>query len=138
MALQKGPYIMLIVMLFLLMAGLGATLRPPDVQAVLKHPRSLFLGMASQFGWMPLIAFSMATGLGWTTGGSKEKLYAITLVLQGCTPGGSTSNMYMYFSRGDVALSVTMTVCSTMASFAMMPLLLAATRWRRLRRRARL
>eukprot|EP00948_MAST-09A_sp_MAST-9A-sp1_P001120 g1120.t1 len=52
------------------------------------------------------------------------QLKGITTVLQGCTPGGSTSNFYAYFSRGDVALSVCMTMASTLCAFGMMPALL--------------
>ena len=54
------------------------------------------------------------------------QLLAVTTILQGCTPGGSTSNFYAYFTRGDVALSVCMTMMSTLCAFFMMPLLLWA------------
>ena len=56
MALQKGPYIMLIAMLFLLMAGLGATLRAPDVQFVLKHPKPVIMISLQHFHGDPTAA----------------------------------------------------------------------------------
>ena len=46
------------------------------------------------------------------------------MILIGCTPGGSTSNLFTYFSRGDLPLSIGMTLVSNTAAFVMMPLLL--------------
>ena len=46
------------------------------------------------------------------------------MILIGCTPGGTTSNLFTYFSRGEVSLSIAMTVVSNVAAFFMMPLLL--------------
>jgi predicted Na+-dependent transporter len=50
---------------------------------------------------------------------------AIGLILMGCMPGGTTSNIFTYFSKGTLALSIMMTVCSTLVAVAMVPALLA-------------
>ena len=75
-------------------------------------------------GYMPLIAYVTCILCGWADGTPNEKVWAITLVLQGCTPGGSSSNLYTYFSKGDLPLSVCMTITSTCLAFVMLPRLL--------------
>jgi len=71
-----------------------------------------------QFGFMPLFSFVLAKMLNVTDA------QGVSMVLIGCTPRGSTSNVFTYHAGGDVSLTITMTVCSTMMAFAMMPLLL--------------
>lgn len=103
---------------FLLMLGMGSTLRTLDFKAALKRPKGIIIGFVSQFGLMPLIAFGLAALF------KLPPEAAIGLILVGCTPGGTTSNLFTYFSKGDVALSISMTVASTVTAFFMMPLLL--------------
>ena len=109
---------LLAVLLLVLMTGIGATLSPRHFREILRAPKGVLVGLASQFGWMPLIAFGLAKGLALPTP------MAIGLVLIGCTPGGTTSNMFTYYARADVALSVSMTVVSTAVATVVMPLLL--------------
>lgn len=109
---------LLAVLLLVLMTGIGATLSPRHFRDILRAPKGVLVGLASQFGWMPLIAFGLAKGLALPTP------MAIGLVLIGCTPGGTTSNMFTYYARADVALSVSMTVVSTAVAAVVMPLLL--------------
>jgi len=104
-------------MIFVLMLGMGATLTPRDFGTALKRPKGIAIGMLSQFGVMPLLAFGIARLLG------LPDLVAISLILVGSTPGGTTSNLFAYFSRGDVSLSISMTVASSMAAIVMMPVL---------------
>lgn len=73
--------------------------------------------MISQFGFMPLIAFGLAIGFG------LSPLFSIGLILVGCTPGGTTSNLLTYYAKGDVALSISMTITSTILAIVMMPFL---------------
>lgn len=113
--LEKG---LLAALLLVLMTGIGATLSPAHFKQIFKAPRGVLIGLASQFGWMPLIAFGLAKGL------ELPAPMAIGLVLIGCTPGGTTSNMFTYYARADVALSVSMTVVSTAVATVVMPLLL--------------
>lgn len=109
---------LLAVLLLVLMTGIGATLSPAHFRDILKAPKGVLIGLASQFGWMPLIAFGLAKGLG------LPPPMAVGLVIVGCTPGGTTSNMFTYYAGADVALSVSMTVVSTAVATVVMPLLL--------------
>ena len=109
---------LLAVLLLVLMTGIGATLSPGHFRDILKSPKGVLIGLASQFGWMPLIAFGLAKGL------ELPPPMAIGLVLIGCTPGGTTSNMFTYYAGADVALSVSMTVVSTAVATVVMPVLL--------------
>jgi len=117
-----GPFekALLAVLLLVLMTGIGSTLSAAQFRAIVRRPRGVLIGLASQFGWMPLIAFGLARGLELPTP------MAIGLVLIGCTPGGTTSNLFTYYARADVALSVSMTVVSTAVAVVVMPLLLMA------------
>lgn len=103
-----------------LMVGMGASLTPADYARALERPRAVLVGLASQFGWMPLLAFLAIRVLG------LEDTDALGLLLMACASGGNASNMFTYFSRADVALSITMTAISTLASVVLMPTLLYA------------
>jgi len=109
---------LLALMIFVIMLGMGSSLTVDDFRAVARKPRGVLIGFISQFGLMPFIAFSLATLLGF------PPAFAIALILIGCLPGGTTSNMFAYFSRGSVALSISMTTASTIMALIMMPLLL--------------
>ncbi|MEM6959808.1 MAG: bile acid:sodium symporter [Myxococcota bacterium] len=109
--------VLLALLLLVLMAGMGATLTPKSFRDVAKRPAGVLIGLASQFGWMPLVAF----GLGKLFGLSAP--LALGLLIVGCTPGGTTSNLFSYYARADVALSISMTVVSTVVAVAAMPLL---------------
>ncbi len=109
---------LLAVLLLVLMTGLGTTLTGQQFREILRRPKGVLVGLASQFGWMPLVAYGLAAGLNLPTP------MAIGLVLIGCTPGGTTSNLFTYYARADVALSVSMTVVSTAVAVVVMPMLL--------------
>lgn len=106
------------VLVIVLMVGMGATLTLGHFKEILKRPRGVLIGLFSQFGWMPLIAFALAKGFALNTE------FAISLVIIGCTPGGTTSNMFTYYAKADLALSVAMTACSTIVAVGVMPLVL--------------
>lgn len=101
-----------------LMVGMGASLTWGDYARALERPRAMLIGLASQFGWMPLLAY---LAVGWL---ELEGTDAMGLMLMACTSGGNASNMFAYFSRADVALSISMTAVSTLASVVLMPILL--------------
>lgn len=101
------------------MTGMGATLTPKSFRAVATRPKGVLIGLLSQFGWMPLIAFGLAQALG------LSPALSVGLIIVGCTPGGTTSNLFAYYSRADVALSISMTVVSTVVAVVAMPLLVA-------------
>lgn len=103
-------------MMFLLMMGMGASLSFQDFKESFKKPKALFIGILSQYGLMPLIGFLLAKVLNLPTEA------AISLILVGCTPGGTTSNLFAYLSKANLALSISMTCFSTMVAFVMMPI----------------
>jgi bile acid transporter len=109
---------LLALMIFVIMLGMGASLTIDDFRAVVRKPKGVFIGFLSQFGLMPFIAFALATVLNF------PPAFAIALILIGCLPGGTTSNMFTYFARGSVALSISMTTASTILALFMMPILL--------------
>jgi bile acid transporter len=110
---------LLAVLLLVLMFGMGAGLTAENFRAVARRPFAPLLGLASQFGWMPLIAFVLARAL------ALPDDIAISLLVVGCVPGGTTSNLFTMYAKSDVALSVSMTAISTIAAVVLMPLVLA-------------
>jgi BASS family bile acid:Na+ symporter len=115
-----GPFeqALLAAMIFAIMLGMGASLTPRDFWLALKRPQGLAIGVVSQYGFMPLIGFTMAILL------DLPEPIAIGLLIVSCMPGGTTSNIFTYFSKGNLALSVLMTVTSTIFGVVMIPLVL--------------
>ncbi|RVT53388.1 bile acid:sodium symporter [Rubrivivax albus] len=107
------------VMMMVIMLGMGASLTFKDFAIALRKPQGILVGLACQYGLMPLIAYGMATALG------LPPAYAIGLILMGCMPGGTTSNIFTYFSKGTLSLSILMTMCSTLVAVFMVPVTLA-------------
>ncbi len=108
----------LAIMMAVIMLGMGASLTFKDFTLALKRPYGLFIGLASQYGIMPLTAFTLALVL------PVSDPVKIGLLIMGCMPGGTTSNIFTYFSKGNLALSVLMTVTSTIFGVILIPLLL--------------
>jgi bile acid transporter len=105
-------------LLVVLMFGLGATLTLDHFRQVLERPKAVLVGLAAQFGGMPLVAFLLARGL------DLEPAAALGLVITGASPGGTTSNMFSYYARADVALSVSTNAASKLLALLLMPLCL--------------
>jgi bile acid transporter len=116
--LYAHDQILLALMIFVIMLGMGSSLTPDDFRTVVRKPKGVLIGFVSQFGLMPFLAYTLATTLNFSPA------FAISLILIGCLPGGTTSNMFTYFSRGSVALSISMTTASTVLALVMMPILL--------------
>lgn len=110
--------ILLAAMVGIIMLGMGASLTLRDFTLALKRPYGLAIGVASQYGIMPFVAFTLAAVLPVSTE------IKIGLLLMGCMPGGTTSNIFTYFSKGNLALSVLMTVTSTIFGVILIPILL--------------
>jgi BASS family bile acid:Na+ symporter len=110
--------VMLALMIFVIMLGMGASLTPRDFYLALRRPYGLAIGLASQYGFMPLIGFALASVL------ALPETIAVGLLIMACMPGGTTSNIFTYFSHGNLALSLLMTVTSTIAGIVMIPLVL--------------
>lgn len=108
---------LLSVALGLIMLAMGLTLSFEDYRRLTELPKALVAGVALQFAVMPLAGFGIAWGLG------LEEGLAVGLILVACCPGGTASNIVAYLARGNVALSVVMTMTSTFAAIALTPLL---------------
>jgi BASS family bile acid:Na+ symporter len=105
-------------MIFVIMLGMGASLTPRDFVLAFKRPYGLLIGLVSQYGIMPLIGFTLAMLL------PLPQAVAIGLLVIACMPGGTTSNIFTYFSKGNLALSILMTVTSTIFGVILVPILL--------------
>jgi len=103
--------------LALIMTMMGLTLGWTDFKIVARRPWSVALGFGLQYTLMPLLGWTIA----WLF--RLETPYALGLVLIACCPGGIASNLFTLLGRGDLALSVGMTVVSTLLAFVMTPLL---------------
>jgi BASS family bile acid:Na+ symporter len=111
----SGPWI--VWGLALVMLGMGLTLNVADFAAVLRLPGAVAVGFAAQYTIMPLLGWSVGKML------ALPAPFAVGLILVACCPGGTASNLVTYLARGNVALSVIMTMCSTLAAVVMTPLL---------------
>ena len=95
-------------MLGIIMFGMGMTMTPNDFKSVLQSPKAVIIGVAAQFVVMPGLAFILC------------KLFqlppeiAIGVILVGCCPGGTASNVITYMAKGNTALSVACTSVSTL------------------------
>ena len=105
------------VLLGVIMLGMGLTLSPQDFARVFKLPRAIATGVVLQFTIMPLAGITFATLFGLETG------LAVGLILVSCCPGGTASNVVAYLARANLALSVTMTMVSTLIAVILTPLL---------------
>jgi BASS family bile acid:Na+ symporter len=108
---------LIVVGLGLIMLGMGMTLTLADFARVASRPVAVVAGFVAQFTIMPAAAWAIARAFDLPTP------FAVGLILVGCCPGGTASNVVTYIARADVALSVTMTTCSTLAAVALTPLL---------------
>ncbi|MCS7018580.1 MAG: bile acid:sodium symporter family protein [Cytophagales bacterium] len=106
--------------LAILMLGMGMTLSPADFKRVVVFPKAAAAGVASQVLLLPL--------LGWLIVSIWQLPAAIAvgvMIIAAC-PGGATSNLITYFSRGDVALSITLTALSSAITVFTIPLIVNA------------
>lgn len=101
-----------------IMCSLGLALTPADFRRVLTAPRGVAIGMLNMALLSPLLAFAMAKMFG------LAPELAVGLVLLGASPGGMMANMLTHLSRGDTALSVTMTAISSIGAAVTVPLFL--------------
>src|SRR5690625_4460616 len=117
------PYISFL--LGFIMFGMGLTLSIADFKTVLKQPKQVALGVLVQFTIMPSLAYALAVVF------QLPPEVAAGVILVGCCPGGTASNVITLLARGNVALSVAMTSASTLLAPLMIPVLtwLLASRW---------
>lgn len=93
--------------LTLLMFELGLTLQTEDFKLFRKRPRPIIAGLAGQIILLPMLAFALGHVF------QLEPLFFIGIILIACSPGGSSSNIFSMIAKGDVALSVSLTACSS-------------------------
>ena len=105
------------ILLGVVMFGMGMTLRLEDFRLVFQRPRDVFVGALAQFTIMPGLAWLLAKGF------ALPPDLAAGVILVGTCPGGTSSNVMTYLSRGDVALSVSMTMTTTVLAPVVTPLL---------------
>ncbi|MFD2210870.1 bile acid:sodium symporter family protein [Virgibacillus halophilus] len=118
-----APHISLL--LGIIMFGMGLTLSIDDFKGIIKMPKSVLVGVISQYTIMPLLAFGLATAF------QLPAEVAVGVILVGCCPGGTASNVMTFLAKGNTALSVTITAVSTLLAPLLTPALtlLFASKW---------
>jgi BASS family bile acid:Na+ symporter len=113
------------IFILIIMFGLGAGLTPKDFGLALRRPWGLIIGWVTQFAVMPFTAYVLiVTFLFPFSTGENIAFIALGALIMGAVPAGTTSNLFTYFSKGNLALSVMMTINSTLWAFIMTPLML--------------
>ena len=102
--------------LFIIMLGMGLSLVVADFRRVLQYPKAVLLGLVNQLLLLPMIAFGITLLLG------LPNEIAIGMILLASCPGGVTSNLISHVSRGDTALSITLTAISSFITLMTIPL----------------
>ena len=115
--LQQIPTKVINYLLGVVMFGMGLTLNLKDFKIVFSRPKDVIIGCLAQFTVMPLLAWGLARLF------SLDEALALGVVLVGCCPGGTASNVITYLAKGDLALSVGMTGVSTLLAPFLTPLL---------------
>lgn len=116
-ALQQVRPTVINYLLGVVMFGMGLTLNLKDFKIVFSRPKDVIIGCLAQFTIMPLLAWGLARLF------QLDEALALGVVLVGCCPGGTASNVITYLAKGDLALSVGMTGVSTLFAPFLTPLL---------------
>ena len=105
--------------LTLLMFELGLNLKLEDFKLFKTRPKPVLAGLIGQIIVLPLLAWLIGKTFG------LEATFLIGFVLIACCPGGSSSNVFSMLAKGDVALSVSLTACSSIITLVTVPLIMA-------------
>ncbi|XP_013809549.1 ileal sodium/bile acid cotransporter [Apteryx mantelli] len=108
----------LTIMLAMVMFSMGCNVELKKFLGHVKRPWGIFVGFLCQFGIMPLTGFVLSVAF------NVLPIQAVAVLIMGCCPGGTASNILAYWVDGDMDLSVSMTTCSTLLAMGMMPLCL--------------
>ena len=106
------------VMMMVIMLGMGSSMTYRDFLIAFRKPKGILVGLLSQYVVMPFLGYLLAILLG------LSPAMAAGLILIACMPGGTTSNIFAYFSKGVLALSIMMTTVSTLVAVVTVPMLL--------------
>ena len=98
------------VFLGVIMFGMGLTIKMEDFRIVFSRPKEVVIGAVAQYTIMPVVAWILCKVM------NLPADLALGVILVGCCPGGTASNVITYIAGGDVALSVGMTIVSTLAA----------------------
>ncbi len=106
------------VLLFLVMLGMGMTLKINDFTRVSATPKATFTGLMNQIILVPLIAFGIVSLV------PMPPMIAMGLMVCACCPGGAVSNLFSFLAKGDVALSITLTAVSSIITIFTIPIII--------------
>ncbi|XP_037656140.1 ileal sodium/bile acid cotransporter [Choloepus didactylus] len=110
--------IILTILLALVMFSMGCNVEIKKFLGHIKRPWGICVGFLCQFGIMPLMGFILSVAF------NILPIQAVVVLIMGCCPGGTSSNILAYWADGDMDLSISMTTCSTLLALGMMPLCL--------------
>ncbi len=116
-----NPVLIVLPILFILMVALGLEFTTKDFLQLAKHPKAVWIGLVAQIVILPLIAVSLGLLFNLTP------YFFIGLVLIGCSPGGSSSNIFSLIAKGDISLSVTLTALSSVITIFTIPPIMMLT-----------
>lgn len=117
--MQNNPFIVigLPMALFIIMFGMGLSLRAIDFRRVLEQPATVAVGTALQLLVIPILGFAIAAFY-------DQQLFAVGMVLIAVLPGGTTSNVLCYLAKSNLALSITLTLIASLVTIIAIPLYL--------------
>jgi len=104
--------------LFIIMLGMGLSLVIDDFKRIAIYPKATLIGLTNQLIFLPVIGFIIVTLL------NLAPMVAVGFMLLAACPGGTTSNLITHISRGDTALSITLTAISSFLSVITIPLII--------------
>ena len=107
--------------LFIIMLGMGLSLVIADFKRIALYPKATIIGLTNQLILLPLIAFAIVSVL------NLSPMVAVGFMLLAACPGGVTSNLITHVSRGDTALSITLTAISSFASVVTIPFIISSS-----------
>ncbi|XP_059954014.1 hepatic sodium/bile acid cotransporter [Mesoplodon densirostris] len=110
--------VILVIILLTIMLSLGCTMEFSKIKVHFWKPKGLAIALVAQYGIMPLTAFALGKVF------QLNNIEALAILICGCSPGGTLSNIFTLAVKGDMNLSIVMTTCSTFFALGMMPLLL--------------
>ncbi|XP_034555197.1 sodium/bile acid cotransporter [Notolabrus celidotus] len=116
--INKTINLLLIIVLTITMVSMGCTMEVTKIKSHILKPKGVAIAVMAQYGVMPLTAFSLAKAF------QLAEIPAVVVLICGCCPGGTLSNILALALKGDMNLSIVMTSCSTLLALGMMPLLL--------------
>lgn len=119
--LQMNAIWIVLPILTLLMFELGLTLQIEDFKLFRKRPRPIIAGLLGQIIFLPVLAFILGSVF------QLDPLFFVGIMLIACSPGGSSSNIFSMLAKGDVALSVSLTACSSIITLFTIPLIMEFT-----------